>query len=251
MTERAFDDPSATPLPHAPAAADGIPALLPIPGVRNLRDAGITGLRPGLLYRSGHLAELTPDGAEQLAELGLRTVIDLRTGNELKLLPDQRHHLDFEHLHLPVLPDREQRSTDWSEGQEATYRYMAEAGGPAIAATVRRLATPGAFPALIHCAVGKDRTGLTIAVLQSLAGASPEDVLADFLRSNRNLGLDQGSIPYLDEHGREGVSHPVAAHLLEISLTHIHTRHASIPAYLHHHGVPPTTLDTLSSLLTA
>jgi protein-tyrosine phosphatase len=47
MTERAPDLPSATP------DLTDIPPLLDVPGVRNFRDAGITGLRPGLLYRSG------------------------------------------------------------------------------------------------------------------------------------------------------------------------------------------------------
>ncbi|MER5639709.1 tyrosine-protein phosphatase [Kitasatospora sp. NPDC002227] len=253
MTERATDLPPATPdlLPAdlVPPADPTAPALLDVPGVRNLRDAAITGVRPGLLYRSGHLAELTPAGADRLGELGLRTVIDLRTPTELALLPDQRHHLDFTHLHHPVLPGREERGDNWPVGQTELYRHMPDIGGPAIAATARHLTTPGALPALVHCAVGKDRTGLTIAVLQLLAGASLPAVHADFLRSNPNLGLAHGPIPYTDEHGNEGISHPVTPHLLTTALTHILTTHPSIPAYLHHHGLTHPELDTLQTLL--
>ncbi|WP_441250935.1 tyrosine-protein phosphatase [Kitasatospora sp. McL0602] len=234
MTERASDAPS---------------PLLDVQGVLNLRDAGITGLRPGLLYRSSHLAALTPAGARRLEELGLRTVVDLRTPTELALLPDRRHHLGFDHYHHPVLPDHQDGNRAWPDNQTAMYRFMAEDGAQAIADTVRLLATPGALPALIHCAVGKDRTGLTIAILQTLAGAPTPAVLADFLRSNPALGLDTGPRPYIDEHGNEGISHPVAAHLLETSLTHIHTHHPTLDAYLHHHGVTPAELTALRALL--
>ncbi|GAA2139339.1 tyrosine-protein phosphatase [Kitasatospora kazusensis] len=234
MTERAFDAPSTS---------------LSVPGVRNLRDAAIGAIRPGRLYRSGHLAELTAAGADHLGRLGIRTVIDLRTSTELAVHPDRLHGLDHRLLHHPVLPDRAAGGLTWPTDQAEMYLFMPDTGAPAIADTVRRLAAPDALPALIHCAVGKDRTGLTIAVIQSLAGAPDADITADFLRSNPGLGLDAGPVPYIDEHGEEHLSHPVKAAHLHAALTHIRTSHGSVPGYLRAHGVTDAELAALRAHL--
>ncbi|MFI9331106.1 tyrosine-protein phosphatase [Kitasatospora sp. NPDC052868] len=228
-------------------------AFLDIPGVRNLRDAGGVGsLRRGVLYRSGSFHTLTPEGAQRLKTLGLRTVIDLRSTAELELWPDLRHGLDHETLHLPTLPaDRESIDRPWPEDQVSLYPFMAETAGPSLAAVVRRLADPGALPALVHCAVGKDRTGLTIAVLQSLLGASQTEIVEDFLLSNAGLGLLDGPTPYLDETGTERISRPISAELLASSLAWIDTHHGSIPAYLAAHGTAEDELTALRAKLSA
>ncbi|MFJ2863017.1 tyrosine-protein phosphatase [Kitasatospora sp. NPDC087314] len=228
-------------------------AFIDIPGVRNFRDAGgIGALRRGVLYRSGSFHTLTEEGARRLKDLGLRTVLDLRSPVELEVWPDLRHGLDLESLNLPTLPaNREDVDQPWPEDQAALYPFMAEHAGPSLAAVVRRLAAPGGLPTVVHCAVGKDRTGLTIAVLQSLLGASETDVTADFLRSNVGLGLDQGPTPYLDETGTERISRPVGAELLASALGWIRARHSSIPAYLRAHGVTEEELTALHANLSA
>ncbi|WP_030247790.1 tyrosine-protein phosphatase [Streptomyces sp. NRRL S-350] len=228
-------------------------AFIDIPGVRNFRDAGgIGALRRGVLYRSGSFHALTEEGARRLKDLGLRTVIDLRSTVELEVWPDQRHDLDHETLHVPTLPaDRGDLGRPWPEDQAALYPFMAETAGTSLAAVVRRLAAPESLAVVVHCAVGKDRTGLTIAVLQSLLGASDADITADFLRSNLGLGLDKGPTPYIDETGTERVSRPISAELLASSLAWIHTRHGSIHAYLRHHGATDAELDAVRANLSA
>ncbi|MFD5435316.1 tyrosine-protein phosphatase [Kitasatospora sp. NPDC091257] len=220
-------------------------AFIDIPGVRNFRDAGgIGALRRGVLYRSGSFHTLTEEGARRLKALGLRTVFDLRSAYELEAWPDQRHCLDHETLGLPTLPPHpEDADRPWPEDQAALYPFMASTAGPSLAAVVRRLAAPDALAAVVHCAVGKDRTGLTIAVLQSLLGASEAEITADFLLSNIGLGLDKGPTPYLDETGTERLSRPVDAELLVSSLAWIHDHHGTIPDYLRHHGTTDAELD--------
>ncbi|MFI6447331.1 tyrosine-protein phosphatase [Kitasatospora sp. NPDC050543] len=238
--------------PDAAPADDAASAFIDIPGVRNFRDAGgIGALRPGRLYRSGSLHHLTPEGAQRLKALGVRSVIDLRSPAELETRPDLHHGLDPVALNLPTFPaDRTGGDHPWPEEQAELYPFMAEHGGPSIAATVRHLATPGALPALVHCAVGKDRTGLTIAVIQSLLGASATEITADYLHSNAGLGLLAGPTPYIDESGAERTSRPVTAALLHSSLHWIHTHHTSIPAYLRFHGVTDPELAALRESLT-
>ncbi|WP_371480192.1 tyrosine-protein phosphatase [Kitasatospora sp. NBC_00315] len=230
--------------------APGSTAFVPVPGVRNLRDAGGTGragtLRPGRLYRSGSFHTLTPEGAQRLKALGLRTVIDLRSAAELAGWPDLRHGLDHETLHLPTFPDdRESGDRSWPESQADLYLYLPRYAGPSLAATIRRLVTPGALPALLHCAVGKDRTGLTVAVLQSLLGATDAELTADFLLSNTGLGLLDGPTPYVDETGTERVSRPVTAALLLSSLHWIRDTFGSVEAYVLAAGVTERELSEL------
>jgi protein-tyrosine phosphatase len=274
--------------PTPPGSADrpgadrpGADRLIDVPGVRNLRDAGgfatVGGGRVGLglLYRSASLHELSPDGAARLAALGLRTVVDLRSEEETVHWPNQRHGLDFELVCLPTLPpftaDAEPAAAtgnpDTETGPETDadddpddadndrsdlggmYTYMADTAGPPMVACVRRLLGPDALPALVHCAAGKDRTGVTIAVILSALGVDTADITADYALSNAGLGLLDGPVFYLDENGVQRRSRPVRAAFLALFLDRVHTRHGSTAAFLHHHGLTGAELERLRELL--
>lgn len=73
--------------------------------MHNFRDVGIFPLRPEALYRSGSLNRLTDVGVGRLRELGVRTVIDLRSGVESNVWPGQMRGLDIEWVPIPALPD--------------------------------------------------------------------------------------------------------------------------------------------------
>ncbi|MEV6209211.1 tyrosine-protein phosphatase [Kitasatospora sp. NPDC051914] len=269
MTESEFDadtatdtDAAVTGTATAVTTAAGHPAGIParidyqrsrphraVPDVPNFRDAGVGAVRSGVLFRSGTLSLLTPQGAEALKALGVRVVVDLRTSTERSHWPDERHGLDYEDHHLPLLPDRAETGVEWPAGALSVYVFMAETGGYAIAGAVRRLAAPDGLPAIVHCAVGKDRTGLTIAVLHHLAGLSEEEIVADFLRSNVHLGLDNGPVPYIDENGDEQLSHPVEAENLLAALARMREMHGSVDGYLLAHGVTEDELAALRALL--
>ncbi len=265
----------------------GAERLIDVPGLRNLRDAGgfatsdggRVGL--GLLYRSASLCELSPDGAARLAALGLRTVVDLRSAEEAGYWPNQRHDLDFELVSLPTLPPFDANaepaavsgnpetaageiadsvnggSVNGGDGDaaatvpglEVMYAYMADTAGPPIVACIRRLIAPGALPALVHCAVGKDRTGVTVAVVLSVLGVSTADIDADYTLSNAGLGLLGEPVHYLDEHGVRRRSRPVHHALLALFLDRVHRRHGSTADFLHHHGLTAQELRRLRGLL--
>jgi protein-tyrosine phosphatase len=110
---------------------------------------------------------------------------------------------------------------------------------------VRALAQPGALPALVHCAVGKDRTGVTVATLQSALGVADADILADFHLSNSALGLDAGPVFYVDEHGVERRSRPIHPDLLVQFLATVRAAHGDAIGYLRVHGVTEPELDAL------
>ncbi|MFJ5230048.1 tyrosine-protein phosphatase [Kitasatospora sp. NPDC088391] len=220
--------------------------FLDFPDLPNLRDAGAGVYRPGLLFRSASLNRLTSEGLSRFAELGVRTVIDLRSLAEIENWPDPELGPDVRYVHLPMLPDPATTDRAWPEDQAALYPFMAETGGMAIVAAVRALSAGS--PVLVHCAVGKDRTGLTVAVLQTLAGLAETAVVADFLRSNVGLGLDKGPVPYFDEAGVERLSRPVDELHLRSALARIHDLHGSLDAYLLNHGATEAELAALRAL---
>ncbi|MEU9623920.1 tyrosine-protein phosphatase [Streptomyces sp. NPDC088251] len=213
-----------------------------VPGVRNFRDAGGIGSLPrGVLYRSGALDAMPPEGARYLAGLGLRSVIDLRSAPEVAARPDRRHDLGCEHSHFPLFV--EQR---WPEDQRELYPAMAEHAGRSTVAVIRRLIVPGALPALVHCASGKDRTGVTVAVLQTLLNASEAEITEDFLRSNTALGLTGASAVSQAGHGTRPVTR---THLLH-AMIWIRGHYGSVPDYLLAHGAEEAELRALHTALT-
>ncbi|WP_432137273.1 tyrosine-protein phosphatase [Streptomyces sp. bgisy154] len=234
---------------------------LDVPNVRNFRDAAILPLRTGQLYRSGSLNRLTEEGAERINQLGIRTVIDLRGNAETAVWPVKGHNEGVEWVSLPALPDRaglvELGFTDfsgfdgkaWPVDPAQLYPFMAVYAGPAIGHLVHRLIRPGALPAIIQCAVGKDRTGLAVAVIQSLLGAPWPDIVDHFVQSNIELMLTAGPTSFVDEEGVTRYSHPVTEELLGSAMEAINRTHGSLNSYIEDHGVTAADLAALRSLL--
>ncbi|MFF7637395.1 tyrosine-protein phosphatase [Kitasatospora sp. NPDC008050] len=222
--------------------------LLAIPGLRNLRDLGGLGaVRPGLLYRSGWLVDLPEEGARVLAKLGLRTVLDLRDADELVAQPDRTHDLNVDLANFPVLP----QDGSYHPGlpPEETYALIMDTAGPVFVAALRRLLEPRALPALVHCAIGRDRTGLLVALLLELLGVPPEQILADYLLSNEGLGVLDGPVPYVDPQGVTRYTKPVMGELLTGALDRIRERHGSVEGYLLAHGLKEAELHGLRATL--
>jgi protein-tyrosine phosphatase len=168
-----------------------------VPDVRNIRDLGgleaergpeRVPIRSGLILRGAALHALTAQGADVLADLGLRTVIDLRVASERALEPSRvgeyARLAQVRQLWLPLVDDFE-GSPDTPDG---SYRFMIERGAKAIGTVLAALAEPGALPAYVHCAAGKDRTGVIVATLLRTLGVPMRQVYADFMRSNETLG---------------------------------------------------------------
>ncbi|MDJ0952116.1 MAG: tyrosine-protein phosphatase [Acidimicrobiia bacterium] len=174
-------------------------------GARNFRDVGDhrtkTGeyVKTGLIYRSDRLSGLTDSDLERFADLGIKTVVDFRpdvekemTGHnrlpdgvaqvtfaigDAAMAPDVRYAL--EHGDFTALPDLE-------EGNRRLIReFSAEIG-----AALRVMADVANLPLVFHCIGGKDRTGMTAALLLAILGVPEEDIRGDYLRSNDALGTD-------------------------------------------------------------
>jgi protein-tyrosine phosphatase len=180
-----------------PTPADESPpfsrALLFV-GCVNFRDLG--GYRTGggrhlrwrQLFRADGLHKLTDADRRQLGDLGIATVIDLRTVDEA----EQRgrfpvDHVPVRYVALPltdVLPATEELPS-WRESSYVAARYleMVTRGGAALSASIEALASPDGLPAVFHCSAGKDRTGVLSALILAFVGVPDETIVADYALS--------------------------------------------------------------------
>ena len=176
-------------------------------GCRNVRDlgglptAGGGTTRRGAVVRADAPDRLSTAGWAALESHGVRTIIDLRNHDELdQSAPRPAPRLDRVHLPLERV-DGSEFWDDWAQGPRfATPHYYAaflelfpERPAAVIRAIVR--APPGGV--LIHCGVGRDRTGLVSMLLLHLAGVCPDDIADDYELSSISLA------PHLESLGRE------------------------------------------------
>lgn len=227
---------------------DGPDGAAPLPALKNLRDVG--GLRSGaagrtrrgVLYRSASPYDVEPFAARVLRDLGVGTVIDLRDHEEVEQWP---YTVDGTGIALRNLPAC--LGCDYVEGQAAFYRMMIRDAGRNLAGAVRAITAASARPVLVHCAAGKDRTGLVVGLALSAVGVSDEDVIEDFVLSNAAFNLVHA------ERGAEpppvGDRHPIGRYLMVDSLAQARAIGGDIPGYLVRHGMTEDELTRLGELL--
>ncbi|MFD8206891.1 tyrosine-protein phosphatase [Streptomyces sp. NPDC059695] len=192
-------------LPQVQPAGDAEPELA---GVRNFRDvAGLPttdgrAVRPGRLFRSGHLAHATEGDAAFLASLGLHTVFDFRNESDRKVEGADVELPGVRNVNIP-LSDPADGKEFWKlvrGGEIAQLREVLGDGKAAARMTesyrrmiVERTAEHSrilhsmaeeSVPALMHCAAGKDRAGLGIAITLLALGVEREAIEADYVKSN-------------------------------------------------------------------
>jgi protein-tyrosine phosphatase len=181
---------------------------IPLQGASNFRDFGGYATADGRtvkwrrLFRSDRLSELTAADYEALGAHGIRHVYDLRRESEAAASPTRWPGSAAPRLvRSPLFTD--------SSGASSVQRLV-DGGGHPDAALARRvmiqmyermvsepqavsmlgriisdLTTAEAFPALFHCAGGKDRTGVTCALILSALGVAREDIVEDFMLTRR------------------------------------------------------------------
>lgn len=169
--------------------------FVPLTGASNFRDLGGLPISTGgrtqwrSVFRSDTLQELTEDDVATIVfDLGLATVIDLRTSREIR--NEGRGPLEAEsvaYVHLPFIADLEVQDEvpDAAERNVlADYVHMLDTAGHLIAEAVHTIAASDGAP-VFHCAAGKDRTGILAAITESLVGVPREVVVGDYELTNQ------------------------------------------------------------------
>ncbi|OAA25388.1 Tyrosine phosphatase family protein [Frankia sp. EI5c] len=163
----------------------------------NLRDVGgMTTdagqvIRPGVLYRSDmpRVGDALPVGDFTWPP---PTVVDLRSAVERGSSPHPLSLLGSEVHIMPLLGEETGRASDsvgpdaLAGGLRSLYTAILDIAAPRLVEIVD-LAAEAPGPLLVHCAAGKDRTGIVVALLLRLAGVGREQVIADYLATGANM----------------------------------------------------------------
>lgn len=243
--------------------------------VRDVGDLPAEGnkrTRQGQLVRSDNLQDLSQADVTRLVdEIGVTTVVDLRSVNEvvsegpgpLKALTS------IEHRNLSLIPEAG-TMTDVAKDALAINRERAIKRDPddvagafyigyledrpdSVVGALRAIAeAPGA--ALVHCAAGKDRTGVVIALTLSAVGVPREEVIADYIATGERIEqiLDRlrASPTYAaDIDNIPAHEHDPRPEIMAKFLTHLDERHGGPLGWLAAHGFEEQDLTRLKSKL--
>lgn len=230
-------------------------------GIENFRDFGGYGaVRAGCLYRSAHQGRATDADLARLAALKLAVVVDLRRPDERRRDPCRRPPSfgarvietalegDAEAPHLKFL-----RETDLTPASghafmvEEYARLPFEPAHREVFGRYFEALSEADGPVLIHCAAGKDRTGLLAALTHKLLGVDDEAILADYMLTNSVRPMQEWAERFSTllerEYGRRPDADAVAAFLrvhpdwLGAAFDAIEARPGGLEGYLRALGV--------------
>ncbi|MCY3640835.1 MAG: tyrosine-protein phosphatase [Gammaproteobacteria bacterium] len=188
-----------------PASGDavwGAVRLLPLEGGRNFRDLGGYAtedghsVRWGRVFRSGVMTNLTEGDYAYLASLGIATICDYRSEEERHEEPTrwaagQVDYVTFPDpatpagsLFLGVLRDPDVTPERVADAMTASYAQLAQDHARAFGTMFDRLAA-GEIPLAFNCSAGKDRAGISAALLLTALGVPRATVVADYALSEQ------------------------------------------------------------------
>ena len=187
-------------------ASDRPVSWVELDGASNVRDvAGLPAMtgttRPHILLRSDALDALTASDVSRLVDdIGLRHVVDLRASRERA---ERGRGLlggaGLTYSECAVVEDadlerrRASRALAVAAGDDPEsimavgYRELLDRGRWAFKDVLLRLVDEDGVPALVHCAAGKDRTGVLIALLLDAAGVDRAAIVADYVATNERM----------------------------------------------------------------
>jgi protein-tyrosine phosphatase len=241
--------------------------LVRLDAVHNFRDLGGYPTNDGrstrwrTLFRADGLYRLTGADLDVVRELGLRTVVDLRSFAELDergTFPHQDHPVQFHHV--PVIDTtwdiaRAEAATDAADFLEQAYLDMLDEGEERLAEAVIMLAEPGALPAVFHCAAGKDRTGMLAMMLLGCLDVLDEYIVADYALTAE--GMERMRVWALREFpelfdridAAPAVFSAAVPEAMLRMIGHVRQRHGSIRQFAINVGVPAEAIARLRTEL--
>ncbi|MFF1573792.1 tyrosine-protein phosphatase [Leifsonia sp. NPDC058292] len=148
-------------------------------------DGGVT--RSGKLFRSDGLHSLGDAGKQQVRDLGVKVVIDLRDDFEVEALPDDLDGLDVQVLRLPVFEGSGASQATIGATLADLYAKIVLQHTDVVVTALREIADTGDDGVLVHCTAGKDRTGIVIALALLAVGVDRATVVADYAATQGNL----------------------------------------------------------------
>ena len=180
--------------------------VIHLKGTTNTRDIGgyqtgdMSTLRQGQIIRSDKLSKLTANDFQKLEEIGLKTVIDLRTQKEHDESPTVwKGDNPPRFFHFPVGDSKNEwftaqrkmmkrnRFTQEQSLEHMTegYRMILEEGTSSYRKLMEVVLDEANWPVLIHCNAGKDRSGVAVALILEALGVEYETIMEEYLLTNK------------------------------------------------------------------
>ena len=160
-----------------------------LPNLRDLgglaREAG--GLTAtGVFYRSALPApgDVPPTS---IVEWPPKTVVDLRSSHEFAAHVNPMGSDGTVLHHIPLMTDAQVGEPDQGARLADIYLGILSTAGTQLA-NILEVAAICDGPFLLHCAAGKDRTGIAVALLLSVAGVGRDEILSDYVATNDHMG---------------------------------------------------------------
>jgi protein-tyrosine phosphatase len=249
--------------------------VLRLEGSVNLRDIGgyVTRsgqmVRWGQVYRSGTLIDLTSNDWDYLKQLNIQTVCDFRSHDEVLQEPDTLP-AGIRYLHQPVVTEDNSNAlqklytllfTPHKMGdimQQMYTKIIIDQNPQLFHTAFTELSNPSDAPLLIHCTAGKDRTGITIALLLEILGVPDDVIIADYTLSNHYYESFAAYAQHtLDKmrwfHVTADVIQPFLladARIMTQTLRHIRSTYGSVEFYLRTQAdITPQMLDAIREKL--
>ena len=191
-------------------------------------------------------------------DLKIATIIDLRSHAEAEREPYPHVEASLRRHHLPFLADfpdaQEQSPSKPASSLGEFYVRLVGTAGSTIRTILESLADVEAAPAVVHCSLGKDRTGVAAAVLLGALGVSDKDIIRDYTLTNRYVGkmVDAARSAQREESfvlmlPPEFLRAPASA--MKTLLATVRREHGSMGEYAGSVGVDGATLRQLRSAL--
>lgn len=242
--------------------------LIGLEAVHNFRDLGGYPTAGGrttkwrTLFRSDGLYRLrSADDMSRVMQLGLKSVIDLRTEREQReqgIFPIDDIEVTFHHLSIVDVTWSDTETPEFEDEVEFLvwgYRDMLEIGSSRFADAMHVLAQTDSLPAVFHCAAGKDRTGVLAALLLSSLGVDDAHICADYGLTQdamrRSIAWSKVHRPELAERYATIPKAYLAAdpRAMQIILKELAQQHGSVRNYVREIGVADATVEELGNLL--